>query len=112
MHSQVYWCSILLRLVLFALSLQPILIRLNYGDSMIGADPNIFLGVDQQCRPQDSDIFVVVDKLEGSKNIEKKFEGFLISKDFEQKKRCCGDAGHFPPQIHHLCNLLVAVLDR
>ena len=79
---------------------------------MIGADLNIFLGVDQQCRPQDSDIFVVVDKLEGSKNTEKKFEGFLISKDCEQKKRCCGDAGHFPPQIHHLCNLLVAVLDR
>ena len=98
--------------VLSALSLQSILIRLNYGDSIIGADPDIFLDVDQQCRPQDSDIFVVVDKLEGSKNTEKKFEGFLISKDCEQKKRCCGDAGHFPPKIHHLCNLLVAVLDR
>ena len=46
------------------------------------------------------------------KKRRKKFEGFLVSKEFVEQERVLRRGGHFPRRIHHLCNLLVAASHR
>ena len=107
---------IVIDILYFWLSFLSILIRLNYEDNMIWGDPDNFFEVGQQTifppRQRTRNICCLLTNQKVVKMQERSLRDSSFQKSLESKKRCCGDGGHFPPGIDHLCNLLVARSDR